>query len=160
MKIDVIVEIAKGSRNKYELNKVTGRIALDRVLRSSVGYPADYGMVPNTLCDDGDPLDVLIINRYPTFPGCEVSVRPLGVFKMVDTGENDEKIIAVPDKDNYFESWSDLKDVPKPMLDEIEQFFMTYKNLEKGKTVASNGWGDVKEAEKVINDSFNKAKTK
>ena len=158
MKIDVIVEITKGSRNKYEINKETGRVKFDRVLRSSVAYPADYGMVPNTLCDDGDPLDVLIINRFPTFPGCEVSVRPLGVFKMVDTGENDEKIIAVAEKDYYFENWKDLKDVHPAMLAEIEEFFMTYKNLEKGKTVASNGWGDAKEAEKVIKDSIAKVK--
>src|SRR5690349_20119677 len=114
MTIDIIIEITKGSRNKYELDKKTGRIKLDRVLRSSVGYPADYGYLPDTLCEDGDPLDVLVVNRFSTFPGCEVSVRPLGVFKMIDKGENDENIIAVPDGDNYYDSWKDLKDVPEP----------------------------------------------
>lgn len=150
MTIEIIIEIVKGSRNKYELDKESGRIKLDRVLRSSVGYPADYGMLPGTMCDDGDPLDVLVINRFSTFPGCLVDVRPIGIFRMVDKGENDEKILAVPVGDVYYDSWKDLKDVPESLIKEIEQFFMTYKALEN-KKVESNGWGGVTEAEKFIN---------
>ncbi|OGY60382.1 MAG: inorganic pyrophosphatase [Candidatus Colwellbacteria bacterium RIFCSPLOWO2_01_FULL_48_10] len=154
MKLDVIIEITKGSRNKYEIDKESGRIKLDRVLKSSVGYPADYGYVEGTLCDDGDALDVMIINRFSTFPGCVVPCRPIAVFKMVDTGDNDEKIIAVPEGDSYYESWEDLQDIPEALTREIEEFFKTYKNLEKNKKVEPKGWGDAKEAEAVISKSY------
>lgn len=157
MTVDVIIEIIKGSRNKYELDKETGKIKLDRVLRSSVGYPTDYGYIPDTLCDDGDPLDVLVINRFSTFPGCVVPVRPIGIFKMIDKGENDEKIIAVTEGDVYFDSWKDLKDAPESLIKEIEEFFMTYKNLEK-KKVESNGWGGAAEAEAMIKKAYEHAK--
>jgi inorganic pyrophosphatase len=153
MTIEVVIEIPKGSRNKYEVDKKTGRIMLDRVLRSSVGYPADYGFVPDTLYEDGDPLDVLVITRFATVPGCGIPARPIGVLKMMDTGESDEKIIAVPEGDVYFESWKELKDVPEAFLNEINQFFASYKALEKGKHVEIKGWGDRKEAEEIVKKS-------
>ncbi len=155
MVIDIIVEIPKGSRNKYELDKESGRLRLDRVLRSSVGFPFDYGFVPDTVSEDGDPLDVLVINRFPTVPGCVVPVRTIGVFKMIDTGESDDKIVAVPAGDNYYESWADLNDIPQALRDEIEEFFRTYKELEK-KYVEPKGWGRAKEAEEIIEASFRK----
>lgn len=154
MTIDVLVEITKGSRNKYELDKESGRIRLDRVLHSSVSYPADYGLIPDSLYDDGDPLDVLIINRFPTVPGCMVPVRPIAVFKMIDTGEADEKVIAVPDGDPYYKEWTDLKDIPQALKNEIEEFLKTYKNLEKGKYVEIKGWEGVKLAEEIIQKSL------
>ena len=158
MTIDVIVEITKGSRNKYELDKATGRIRLDRVLHSSVNYPADYGFVPDTLYEDGDPLDVMIINRFSTVPGCVVPVRPIAVFKMMDSGDSDEKVIAVPDGDPYYKNWTDLKDIPEGLKNEIEEFFKTYKNLEKGKSVEGKGWEDVKFAEAIIKSSLEAVK--
>jgi len=159
MTIDIIVEIAKGSRNKYELDKESGRVRLDRVLHSSVSYPADYGFLPNSFYEDGDPLDVLIINRFPTVPGCVVPVRPIAVFKMVDTGESDEKIIAVPEGDPYYKDWTDLKDIPQALKNEIEEFFKTYKNLEKGKYVEIKGWDDAKLAGEIIQKSLEAVKT-
>jgi len=158
MTIDILIEITKGSRNKFELDKESGRVRLDRVLHSSVSYPADYGFIPDSLSDDGDSLDVLIINRFPTVPGCLVPVRPIAVFKMVDTGESDEKIIAVPDGDPYYEEWSDIKDIPQALKDEIEEFFRTYKNLEKGKYVEVKGWEGVKSAEEIIEKSLEAVK--
>lgn len=155
--MDVIIEIPQGSRNKYEVDKKTNRIRLDRVLYSSVQYPADYGYFENTLCDDGDPLDVLVITRFPTFPGCVVGARPIAVFNMIDGGEGDEKIIAVPEDDPYFDAWNDIKDMPEALKNEIEEFFRTYKNLQK-KKVEVKGWGDAKEAEKTIRKATEAAK--
>ncbi len=153
MTVNVTVEIPKGSRNKYEFDKESGRIMLDRVLHSSVAYPADYGFIPDTHYDDGDPLDVAVLVRFPTVPGCVIPARPVGVLKMVDTGENDEKIIAVPEKDPYFASWKELDDVPEPLRNEISEFFATYKSLEKGKHVEVKGWGSRQEAEEIIQKS-------
>ena len=158
MTIDVIVEITKGSRNKYELDKESGRIKLDRVLHSSVNYPADYGFLPDSLHGDGDPLDVMIINRFPTEPGCIVPVRPIAVFKMIDSGEPDEKVIAVPEGDPYFKEWNDLKDIPQALKNEIEEFFKTYKNLEKGKYVEVQGWEGGKLAEELIKQGLEAVK--
>ena len=150
MKIDVVVEIPKGSRNKYEFDEETGDIKLDRVLRSSVHYPGDYGEIPETLGDDGDPLDAIIVTRFPTFPGCRVPVRVIGVLEMIDSGDNDEKLIAVPEGDHEFSDWKDIKDIPQSIKDEIKEFFSTYKNLEPGKVVEVREWGDVKMAEKIL----------
>jgi len=154
MTIDVLIEINKGSRNKYEIDKESGRVKLDRVLRSSVGYPAEYGFVPDTHYSDGDPLDVLVIMRFPTVPGCIVSARPIGVLKMIDTGEHDEKIIAVPADDVYYDSYKDIKDVPKPLLDEISEFFASYKKLEKKKWVKVGGFGGRVLSESIIKKSY------
>lgn len=150
MQIDVIIEIPKGSRNKYELDKDSGRIKLDRVLRSSVNQPANYGFVENTLSDDGDPLDVMVISREPVFPGCVVPARPIAMINMNDSGDQDEKIIAVPEGDAYYESWNELKDIPDALRAEIEEFYKTYKNLEPGKHVEIKGWEGAKEAEEMI----------
>ena len=153
MTIQVIIEIPKGSRNKYELDKASGKIKLDRVLRSSTPYPAEYGFIPGTLSDDGDSLDVVVITRFPTFPGCELEVRPLALIEMIDTGENDEKIVAVPEKDAHFSAWKDLADIPEPLKNEINEFFATYKNLEPDKHVEIKGWKDVRAAEEMIEKS-------
>ncbi len=156
MIFNVIVETPRGSRNKYEMDKKSGRIMLDRVLHSSVHYPADYGYIPDTLYSDGDPLDVLILNRFSVVPGCIVHARPIAVFKMLDSGDSDEKIIAVSDKDPHYRHWKDINDIPESLRDEIEEFFKTYKNLERGKYVEVKGWGDAKEAEEIVNSSFKK----
>ncbi len=150
MTIEVFIDIPKGSRNKYEFDKEKNQIKLDRVLHTSVAYPADYGFLPNSLAEDGDPLDVLVITRYPTFPGCLIEARPIALLEMVDTGENDEKIIAVPEKDPYYSSWNDLADIPTPLKDEINHFFAIYKELEKNKKVEMKGWLGRAEAEARI----------
>ncbi len=155
MTIQVIIDIPKGSRNKYEFDKEIGRIKLDRVLSSSVAYPVDYGFIPGSHAEDGDPLDVLLIIRFPTFPGCSVDARPIALMEMIDTGENDEKIIVVPEKDPYFASWKDLADIPESLRKEINEFFATYKNLEPGKRVEIKGWKDAKAAEEMIKKSMN-----
>lgn len=153
MTINVLIEIPRGSRNKYELDKESGRIKLDRVLHSSVAYPADYGLIPDTTSADGDPLDVLVITRFPTFPGCVVEARPIALIDMIDTKEGDEKIVAVPVGDPQFASWNDLTDIPEALKNEINEFFRTYKNLEPDKFVEIKGWEGRKEAEEMIKKS-------
>ena len=150
MTINVLIEIPRGSRNKYEFDKEIGRIKLDRVLHSSVTYPADYGFIPDSLSADGDPLDVLVITRFPTFPGCVVEARPIALIDMIDTKEGDEKIVAVPVGDPQFASWNELEDIPEALKNEINEFFKTYKNLEPGKFVEIQGWKGREEAEAMI----------
>lgn len=140
--VNAFIEIPKGSRNKYEFDKEAQVWKLDRVLYSSVAYPSDYGYIPETLSDDGDPLDVLVLGRFPTFPGCVIEVRPIGAIEMEDTGDNDEKIIAVPTGDPYFDCYESIKDIPDAERNEIEEFFKTYKNLQKNKWVKIKGWVD------------------
>lgn len=156
MTIEVIVEIPKGSRNKYELDKESGRIKLDRVPRVSAAYPGDYGEIPGSHGQDGDPLDVLVITRFPTFPGCIIEARPVALLEMVDSGENDEKVIAVPEKDPYFDSWKDLGDIPEALKKEISYFYATYKELEPGKHMEVKDWKGVKVAEEMIQKSMEK----
>ena len=127
--INVIVEIPKGSNNKYEIDKETGLIKLDRANYSAAAYPFDYGFAPRTLWDDGDPLDVIVLTTYPLDPGILVAVRPVAVIDMVDGGESDYKIIAVPVEDKRWEDVSDLPDLNKHMLKEFQHFFETYKAL-------------------------------
>jgi len=126
---NVIVEIPKGSNNKYEIDKETGLIALDRANYSSSPYPADYGFAPQTLWDDGDALDVLILTTWPLNVGIVVKVRPVAVMEMIDDGESDYKIIAVPVKDKRWDDIGDLKDINSHQLKEIQHFFETYKEL-------------------------------
>lgn len=140
--INVLIEIPKGSKNKYEFDKDMQAFALDRVLYSSVQYPYDYGFVPNTLADDGDPLDGMVMMDQPTFPGCVIAARPIGMLEMIDGGDRDEKILCVPDKDPRYANIKSLKDVPQHRLDELAEFFKTYKNLEK-KVTEIRGWQDV-----------------
>lgn len=140
--INVLIEIPAGSKNKYEFDKDLQAFALDRVLYSSVQYPCDYGFVPNTLADDGDPLDGMVMIDQPTFPGCVIATRPIGLLEMIDGGDRDEKILCVPDKDPRYVQVKSLKDVAPHRLDEIAEFFKTYKNLEK-KVTEILGWKDV-----------------
>jgi len=151
--VTAVIEIPSGSRNKYELDKQTGLIRLDRVLYSAVHYPGDYGFIPRTLHEDGDPLDVLVLVTEETFPGCMIDVRPLGVLKMLDRGEPDDKILAVPRHDPYHEEWFDIADAPAHVLKEVEHFFHSYKDLE-GKRVQIVGWEKSEGAMRVITDSI------
>jgi inorganic pyrophosphatase len=151
--VTAIIEIPQGSRNKYELDKATGLMRLDRVLYSAVHYPGDYGFIPRTLHEDRDPLDVLVLIKEETFPSCQIDVRPIGVLKLLDRDEPDDKILSVPQNDPYWEDTFDITDVPGHLLKEIEHFFRSYKDLE-GKRVQANGWGDTDEAKRVIAESI------
>lgn len=147
--IDTVVEIPRGSRNKYELDKASGLLRFDRILYSAVHYPGDYGFIPRTLAGDGDPLDVLVLVTEPTFPGCLVTVRPVGVFLMDDDKGRDEKILAVPLSDPRFDEHRDLGDVAAHLLREIEHFFRVYKDLE-GKRISVQGWEGRDRAHAII----------
>lgn len=158
--IHAIIEIPKGSSNKYEIDGITGRLKLDRVLYGANFYPSEYGMVEKTLDWDGDPLDVVALATYPTFPGVEVRIRVLGSIKMIDNGEIDTKLFGVFADDPRFNEYKTLKDVPKHLRDEIEMFFLQYKTLQK-KTVKIKGWGTMAEAMaelKECRERFNRYK--
>jgi inorganic pyrophosphatase len=133
--VTAVIEIPTNERNKYELDKELGVFRLDRVLHSAVHYPGDYGFLPRTLGDDGDPLDVLVLMTIPVFTGCLVAARPIGLFHLVDRGVADEKVLAVPVSDPYSDGLNDLGDVPPHYLKEIEHFFQVYKDLEGTRTV-------------------------
>ena len=150
--LNAIVEIPRGSRNKYELDKESGLIRFDRLLYSSVHYPADYGFFPRTLAGDDDPLDVLIMVTAPTFPGCLLEVRPIGVFTMRDEKGLDEKILAVPIRDPLYDDYRGLDAVPRHYLREVEHFFSIYKELE-GVTTDTMGWQDRAEAVRILETS-------
>jgi len=132
--IYVIVEIPKGSRNKYEYGKELGVLKLDRVLFSSLHYPGDYGLIPRTFYDDGDPLDVLVMINEHTFPGCIIEARPIGLFKMLDQNLADDKVLAVPARDPIFDDYQDIDDIPRHFLKEVAHFFEVYKDLEGKRT--------------------------
>ena len=138
--INAIVEIPKGRRSKFEVDKETGLLKLDRYLYSSLMYPGDYGFIPQTLAEDGDPLDVLVMVNEPTFSGCLIEARPIGLFKMTDRGDNDFKILAVPHTDPIFKDHDDLWRVAPHFLREVEHFFATYKALEGENLVITQGW--------------------
>lgn len=147
--IYVIVEITKGSRNKYEYGKELGVLKLDRVLFSSLHYPGDYGLIPRTFYDDGDPLDVLVMINEPTFPGCIIEARPIGLFKMLDQSLADDKVLAVPARDPIFDGYRDIQDIPQHFLREVAHFFEIYKDLE-GKRTKPLGWEPVSVAKEEI----------
>jgi inorganic pyrophosphatase len=126
-----VIEIPKGSKNKYEMDKKTGMLILDRVLYSAVHYPANYGFVPRTYCDDGDPLDVLALGQEPVHPLCIVRCRAIGVMTMVDEKGQDDKIIAVQSDDPEFSEYTDISELPRHKMQELERFFLDYKILEK-----------------------------
>jgi inorganic pyrophosphatase len=149
MVIDMIVEIPKGSRNKYEMDKELGRIRLDRTLFTATRYPADYGFIPETLAEDDDPLDAMALVSEPTFPGCVIAIRPIGLFLMEDQGKVDHKILGVPIGDPVWREAGSLDDVPAHILRELEHFFDVYKALEDKKT-AVKGWQSVANALDVI----------
>lgn len=159
---DVLIEIPKGSRNKYEYDFELKKIRYDRMLFSSMMYPADYGFIPETLALDGDPLDVLVLVTEPTFPGCVMEVKPIGVFHMADEKGPDEKVVCVPVSDPVWNRLEDLSDMNPHLLKEIEHFFQVYKDLEQ-KKVDVGGWGDVNEARNIIDkcvDRFTEKKDK
>jgi inorganic pyrophosphatase len=151
--VRVIVEIPKGSRNKYEMDHETGRIRLDRTLYASVHYPADYGFIEGTLGEDSDPLDALVLVSEPTFPGCEIDARPVGVFKMRDDKGIDHKVLCVPVSDPLWRAIESLKEVPPHLLDEIEHFFNVYKVLEHKETF-TEGWEDAEVARRIVDEAY------
>ncbi|MEL6400410.1 MAG: inorganic diphosphatase [Cyanobacteria bacterium P01_A01_bin.70] len=147
--LNVLVEIPAGSKNKYEFDKDMGALILDRVLFSSVQYPYDYGFVPNTLADDGDPLDGMVLMDQPTFPGCVIASRPIGMLEMIDGGDRDEKILCVPAEDPRFAQVNSLDDIAAHRLDEIAEFFRSYKNLEN-KVTEILGWQNVDKVKPLV----------
>ena len=150
MEFDVTIEIPKGQRNKYEVDHETGRVKLDRYLYTSFGYPADYGYIENTLGEDGDPLDAMVLLPESVFPGVIVEARPVGMFKMVDEAGGDDKVLCVPAGDPRWDHVQDLADVAQFELDAIKHFFVHYKDLEPNKHVTGADWVGRAEAEKVI----------
>ncbi|HEY0718677.1 MAG TPA: inorganic diphosphatase [Streptosporangiaceae bacterium] len=153
MEVDIIVEVPQGSRNKYEWDPAIDAIRLDRMLFTSTRYPHDYGFIPDTLAEDGDPLDAMVILDEPTFPGCLVAVRPIAVFWMTDEKGPDAKILTVPARDPRYASLQDLDDVPGHVTAEIGHFFDIYKELERDKGTDVRGWQNRVAAEKVIEES-------
>lgn len=147
--LKVVVEVPKGSRNKYELDRVSGRIKLDRVLFSAVHYPADYGYVEGTLAEDGDEVDILVLIDEPTFPGCLMEAKPIGMLRMIDEKGIDNKILAVPVNDPRWSPIQDISELPAHLLVEIENFFLTYKKLEV-KEVVSEGWCGSEQAREYL----------
>ena len=144
-----VIEIPKGSRNKYEYDHETNAIKLDRFLFSSMVYPTDYGFIPDTLSLDGDPLDVMVCVSEPTFPGCLIEVKPIALFRMEDDKGVDDKVLAVPCSDPNWNQLQTLDDLGKQLRDEIEHFFSVYKDLEQ-KTVKVDGWYSREDAVKEI----------
>jgi inorganic pyrophosphatase len=153
--VEVLIEIPTGSQNKYEFDKDKGVFKLDRVLFSPMFYPAEYGYIDDTLALDGDPLDVLVLVTNPTFPGCVIDARVIGYLNMIDDGDEDQKLLAVPTEDPRFEGVTTLDDVPQHKLDEISHFFQTYKELEK-KTTKIGGWENEAEAAKLVQESIDR----
>jgi len=152
--IYAVIENPTGTKNKYEYDKQKESVVLDRVLHSSVHYPGDYGFIPKAYYEDGDPMDVLVLTTHPTFPGCVIEARPVGILYMDDDGEQDDNIIAVPTEDPRWDNVEDIDDVNEHYKKEIAEFFGTYKNLEPKKTVKIEGWGDASEAKEAIEKSM------
>jgi len=151
---DAVIEITKGSKTKYELDKSTGMLILDRILHTSMVYPANYGFIPRTYSDDKDPLDVIVLCSEPIIPLTIVNCRPIGVLFMVDDGDKDEKIIAIHSKDPFYNNISDINELPNHISLEIKHFFENYKALENKRTIINNIEG-VESAERVINLAIN-----
>lgn len=158
MKHDVTIEIPRGSRVKYEVDHETGRVRLDRVLFTSMAYPTHYGFFDDTLGEDGDPLDALVmLQDFDLHPGVVVDARPIAVFNMTDDGGGDAKVLCVVD-DKRFDHIQELSDVDEFLVKEIEHFFMRYKDLEPGKWVKLTGWGDAEKARSLILEAIERAK--
>lgn len=158
-KMNVIIEINKGSKNKYEVDKKTGLIALDRAAHTAQDFPFDYGFVPQSLWHDNDPLDVIVLTTFPLLPGVLVRARPVAIMNMVDGGEGDDKIISVPCDDPRWDNVLDLADINKHTLKEIEHFYSTYKKLQN-KEVEVTGFKGRAEAEKAFEEGLDIYKTK
>ncbi|MDZ7925521.1 MAG: inorganic diphosphatase [Marinagarivorans sp.] len=155
--INVVIEIPLGGEPiKYELDKDTGALFVDRILSTSMRYPCNYGYIPNTLCGDGDAADVLVVMSSPLVPGCVVKCRPIGVLKMTDEAGEDAKLLAVPvtKTTKLYENIKSYKDLPEIQLKQIAHFFEHYKDLEEGKWVKVEGWGDVDVAKQEILDAI------
>ena len=157
--IEVTIEIPKGSRNKYEIDEETGKVHLDRYLFTPMAYPADYGFIDNTLGEDGDPLDALVLIQEPTFPGCLITARAIGMFRMRDEKGGDDKVICVPSDDPRQEHLRDIHHVAEFYKLEIQHFFEVYKDLEPGKSVEGATWVGRAEAEAEIKQSYERLKT-
>lgn len=157
MEFDVTIEIPKGERNKYEMDHETGRIRLDRMLFTSTSYPADYGFIEGTLGDDGDPLDALVLLKQPTFHGCMIRCRAIGMFRMRDEAGGDDKVLCVPATDPRMEHLRDIHHVNEFERLEIQHFFTVYKDLEPGKSVEGAIWVGRHEAEQEIKNSIKRA---
>jgi len=160
--VNVIIEVPVGGQPiKYEMDKDAGVLVVDRFLYTPMTYPGNYGFVPHTLSDDGDPIDVLVCNTRPLIPGCVINVRPVGVMLMEDNSGQDEKIIAVPTHalTKRYDSVNDYDDLPEITLKQIEHFFEHYKDLEPGKWVKIGGWQNVDTAKKLILEAVERAKT-
>jgi inorganic pyrophosphatase len=151
--VEVTVEIPKGQRNKYEVDHATGRIRLDRMLFTSTRYPSDYGFIEDTLADDGDPLDALVLLEEPTFPGCLITCRVIGMFRMRDEMGLDDKVLCVPATDPRMAHLKDITDVPAFDRLEIQHFFEVYKEIEPGKSVQGAAWADRAAAEAEVEES-------
>ena len=149
-----VIEISKGSKKKYELDKETGYIILDRILYTSTHYPANYGFIPRTLGDDDDPLDVLLICAESIEPMSLVRAYPIGVISMIDNGRNDEKIVAIPFNDPNYNNYKDIAELPKHIFDEMKHFFQVYKNLENKETAVNEVSGR-EAAKEIINAAIN-----
>lgn len=161
--VNVIIEVPFGSDPvKYELDKESGALVVDRLLHTSMHYPCNYGFIPHTLSDDGDPADVLVVGRRPITPGAVMAVRPIGVLLMEDESGQDEKILSVPVSrlHPFYEDVETYQDLPKTLLDQIAHFFAHYKDLEDGKWAKITGWEGKKKAEELIQKSIESAKTK
>ena len=152
--ITVIIECPRDTKNKYEIDKETGLIKLDRAMKTSQGYPTDYGFAPQTLWDDGDALDVVVLTTNPLFPGCVVNVRPVAVMKMVDCGESDYKVIGVPVDDPRWDEVQDLADVNPHTIKEVKHFFETYKSIEPDKVVTIDEIAGAKDAKAAVSRSI------
>ncbi|UYP47305.1 Inorganic pyrophosphatase [Candidatus Lokiarchaeum ossiferum] len=152
-KVNAIIECPKGTQNKYEMSKTTNLLKLDRVLHSSVIYPQDYGFIPGTYADDGDPLDILVLITHPTYPLVCLEVRPIGVLLMEDQNGVDEKILAVPDMDPIYKTYEDIVQLPQHYIDEIQEFFRTYKNLEEHSYSEVRDWKGRDYAHMIISKS-------
>ncbi|MGB1287085.1 MAG: inorganic diphosphatase [Aggregatilineales bacterium] len=148
-----VIEVPKGSRNKYEYSKTAGIIKLDRVLYSPLHYPGDYGFIPQSYFEDGDPMDILVMMNEATFPGCVVEARTLCMLKMIDNDEPDYKVLAVPATDPNFNHLQTFEDIPEHFLKEVQHFFKVYKQLQGGK-VEDHGWVGTKETYEVIQTSL------
>ena len=155
--INVIIEIPRGSQNKYEIDKETGVISLDRVLYGANMYPYDYGFVPQTHWDDGDALDAFVLTTNTLFPGCLVTARPIGILNMIDDGEADEKLICVPTEDPRFDEMNDIKDIAPHALKELQNFLETYKELQ-GKKVTISGVEGAEKAREAVKKGMEKYK--
>jgi inorganic pyrophosphatase len=161
--VNVVVEVPIGGEPiKYEMDKEAGTLFIDRFLHTPMRYPGNYGFVPHTLSDDGDPIDVLVANTRPIVPGAYLNVRPIGVLKMEDDGGGDEKIIAVPSTHltKRYAHVQDYRDLPEITWRQIEHFFLHYKDLEPGKWVKLIGWGEADEARRLIDEAIARAKAK